>query len=211
MTPVAIITVLFGVIALVQGLEITRPKAGDKIDLRQGLTTEWIVEDNDNLHATVAIELYWNSGWLITLTQWEADGTVPINDSSYTFQYTPDKKYIPAKTDYVLYLYDGTDTEHKTGKFEIFNTDSRVTSTISKPTATQKGPKKSPSASASVSVMLNSSSTRLPHHTPSASSGRANGLTDDSITTGTVGLIFIGEPLFWGLILVYVQGGLIWT
>lgn len=193
------------------GLEITRPKAGDIIDLQQGLITEWIVEDNDNLNASVAIELYWNSGWLITLTQWEANGTVPINDSSYTFQYTPDTKYIPAKTDYVLYLYDGTDTEHKTGKFEISNTDSRVTSTTSKPTANQRGPKKSPSASASVSVMLNSSSTRLPHHTPSASSGRANGLTDNGVANGTMGFVFIGGPLLWGLILVYVQGGLIWT
>lgn len=195
------------------GLEITRPKAGDIIDLQQGLTTEWTVEDNDNLSANITILLYLETNFMTKLTQTEYNGSVPIQDSGYMFQYTSDKAYIPEAENYVIRLVDSTNTgnEHKTGRFEIVNTDSRVTSTISKPTATQKGPKKSPSASASVSVMLNSSSTRLPHHTPSASSGMANGLTDDSIMTGTVRLVFIGGPLLWGLILVYVQGGLIWT
>jgi hypothetical protein len=149
------------------------------------------------------------------LTQTEDNGTVPINDSSYTFQYTPDRFYIPPKPDYVIYLYDGSNSTHETGEFEIFNTRDFVPSPSvsgpSKPTATQKGSKKSPSASASASAMLNSTSTRLPHHISSSSAGRANGMTDDSVATGTMGIVLIGPPLLWGLILVYVQGGLIWT
>ncbi|KAE8551370.1 hypothetical protein EYB25_005255 [Talaromyces marneffei] len=211
MTPVAIITVLLGIISLVQGLEITSPNAGDKIDIQQGLPISWIVEDTDNLTANVDIQLYWNERFQVGLTWSEPGSTVPINDSSYTFQYTRDKDYIWPKTDYVVYLYDGSNSTHKTGEFEIFNTDGRVTSTTSMPTATQKGSKKGPSASASDSVRLNSTSTRLPHHTPSASSGRPNGLAHDSVATGNMGFVEMGGSLLWGIILVYVQGGLIWT
>lgn len=195
------------------GLTIESPKAGVEINIQQGLPVSWIVEDNDNLSANITIILYLETSFFMELTQTEYNGSVPIQDSGYMFQYTSDKEYIPEAENYVIRLIDNTNTgnEHKTGKFKIFNTDSHVTSTISKPTATQKGPKKSPSALASVSVMLNSSSTRLPHHTPSASSGRTNGLTDDSIATSTMGLVLIGGPLLWGLVLVYVQGALIWT
>lgn len=192
------------------GLTITSPKAGDKIDLQQGLSISWIVEDNDNLTATISIYLYKERYAQVYLTQSEPGGTVPINDSSYNFQYTPDKPYISPEMDYAVYLIDRKFT-YESGEFEIVNNDRRVTSTTSKPTATQKDSKKSPSASASASVMLNSTSTRLPHHTPSASSGRTNRLMDESTVTGAMGLILIGGPLLWGMILVYVQGGLIWT
>lgn len=191
------------------GLIITSPKAGDKIDLQQGLSISWIVEDNDNLTAAISIYLYKEKYAQAYLTQSEPGGTVPINDSSYDFQYTPDKFYISPETDYVVSLIDRKFT-YESGKFEIFNTDGRVTSTIPQPTATQKGSKKSPSASASASVRLNSTSTHLPHHAPSASSGRANGLADNGIAAGSMGLVIIGGPLLWGLILVYLQGGLIW-
>lgn len=126
------------------GLEITSPNAGDKIDIQQGLPISWIVEDTDNLTANVDIQLYWNERFQVGLTWSEPGSTVPINDSSYTFQYTRDKDYIWPKTDYVVYLFDGSNSTHKTGEFEIFNTDGRVTSTTSMPTATQKGSKRAP-------------------------------------------------------------------
>lgn len=191
------------------GLIIISPKAGDKIDIQQGLPISRTVEDNDNLNSTLSIYLYENGWSQIYLTQSEPGGTVPINDSSYTFQYTSDKPYIPPKKDWAVYLIDQKKT-FESGKFEIFNTGMRVTSTISTATATQKGSKKSPSASASAAIMLNSTSTRLPHHTPSASLGRKNELTNDNIATGAMGVFLIGGPILWGLVLVYVQGGLIW-
>ncbi|EED15662.1 hypothetical protein TSTA_051000 [Talaromyces stipitatus ATCC 10500] len=199
MRPFSIFALLLGVISLVQaqvsGLEIKSPKEGDRIDIQQGLPISWIVDDTDNLFANVTIYLFLGYNFYLELTRGES---VPIIDAGYMFQYTPDKGFIAADTNYIIRLRNGPDSDHVTGKFEIFNTSSFVTSvpvSAPKPTATRKAPSKSPSASASASVTVVSTPIPIRHHTPTASSAAA-GLTMDGIPTGAMGLVLLEFLLF---------------
>lgn len=186
-------------------ITVSSPAKGQKVDMKQGLTVSWSLDNNDNKSANVTIDLFIGDEFYLLLTP---KAGVPVNDMSYTYQYTS-PNYIDAHDKYIVRLFDGSGKESSSDIFSIFDTEDFVqatstvkTKTYLKTAGTQNGtpfpsPSPSPSSSGSTSPTTIQTHTSTPTPTASQNAGR-HGYGDNEvrfsmeIAVGLIGLVVLG-------------------
>lgn len=184
-------------------ITVSSPTKGQKVDMKQGLTVSWSLDDNDNKSANITIDLFIGGEFYLLLTP---KAGVPANDMSYTYQYTS-PNYIDAQDKYIVRLFDGSGKESSSGVFSIFDTDDFVqatstakTTSYSKTVGVQNGtpsPSLSPSLSGSISSPKTiQTQTSTPTPTASHNAGRHGYGDDDAgfskrIAAGLISLLVL--------------------
>jgi hypothetical protein len=181
---------------------VSSPAKGQKVDMKQGLTVSWSLDNNDNKSANVTIDLFIGEQFYLLLTPQPG---VPANDLNYTYQYTS-PNYIDAEDKYIVRLFDGSGRAFSSDVFSIFDTDDFVqatstTKTIShsKTAAVRNGtPSHSPSLSPSISSPTTiQTQTSTPTPTASHNAGRHGYGENDTgfsmgIAVGLISLLVVG-------------------
>ncbi|QKX59696.1 uncharacterized protein TRUGW13939_06836 [Talaromyces rugulosus] len=196
-----LIIALLGGLQMVRAITVSSPAKGQKVDMKQGLTVSWSLDENDNKSANVTIDLFIGEQFYLLLTPQPG---VPANDLNYTYPYTS-PNYIDAEDIYIVRLFDGSGRASSSDVFSIFDTDDFVQATSitkishSKTAAVRNGtPSTSPSLSPSISS-LKTTQTQTPTPTPTAShSASRHGYGENDagfsmgIAAGLIGLLVLG-------------------
>jgi hypothetical protein len=179
---------------------VSSPTKGQKVDIKQGLTVSWSLDNEDNKSANVTIDLFISEEFYLLLTPHSG---VPASDLKYTYQYTS-PNYIDAQDKYIVRMFDGSGKEASSDVFAIFDTDDFVQATSTakrtsnrETTAIRNG-KPSPSISPSLPVSITSPAT-TPTPTPTAShnAGRHRYAQSDAgismgLVAGLISLLMLG-------------------
>ncbi|CRG89129.1 hypothetical protein PISL3812_06165 [Talaromyces islandicus] len=174
MNYLGLIIAVLGGLQVVHAITVSSPTEGQKIDMKQGLTVSWSLDNDDNKSANVTIDLFIGEEFYLLLTP---QAGVPVNDLKYTYQYTS-PNYINAQDKYIVRILDGSGKEASSDVFSIFDTDDFVQAmpTTKITITTIRNGTSSPSISPSLSVPITSGAmTQMPTSTPTPTASQNGG------------------------------------